>query len=198
MTSPKWEQLVRPPLLALRSRGMPVPVDNEPRSHPLDPASRLQAAAGTAERARTRLRELAERARAGVRELADGFRRSDRFFKMRVGIVGAWALLSMATLWGACGSFGPSNALGADVQVNRDSIMGVQLLVRNESTRIWEDVSLTLDDGWKYSQKTMRPHDLVVLSMSSFKKGEEAPPRDYKPRALVIACGRGSERFDLR
>jgi hypothetical protein len=130
--------------------------------------------------------------------VADDLRRADRFFKMRAAIVGAWAVLSVATLWGACPSSGPSNALGADVQVSRDSIMGVQLLVRNESTRIWEDVVLTLDDGWRYSHPTMRPHDLVVLSMSHFKKGEEAPPPDYKPRALVIECGRGSSTFDLR
>jgi hypothetical protein len=139
-----------------------------------------------------------DRAKARALELVEGFRRADRFFKMRLGIVGAWAVLSIATLWGACASTGATNALGADVQVNRDSIMGVQLLVRNESTRIWEDVVLTLDDGWKYTHRTMRPHDLVVLSMSSFKRGDDAPPRDYKPRALVIACEQGSDRFDLR
>jgi hypothetical protein len=140
---------------------------------------------------------LQERVRGGAAEAVESFRRSDRFFKLRAGIVAAWAVLSVATLWGACATTGPTNALGADVQVNRDSIMGVQLLVRNESTHIWEDVVLTLDDGWKYTHRTMRPHDLVVLSMSSFKKGEEAPPRDYKPRALVIACEQGSHRFDL-
>jgi hypothetical protein len=141
---------------------------------------------------------LAQRTRARVAKLTDDFRRADRFFKMRAGIVSAWAVISLVTLWATCPSSGPGNALGADVQVNRDSIMGVQLLVRNESTRIWENVVLTLDDGWRYTQPTMRPHDLVVLSMSHFKKGEEAPPRDYKPRALVIACGQGSDHFDLR
>lgn len=150
-------------------------------------AARVRAASAMA-------RSLGDR----LRQFAEDFRRADRFFKMRLGILGAWAVISMATLWGACATFSPTNALGADVQVNRNSIMGVQLLVRNESTRIWEDVVLTLDDGWKYTHKTMRPHDLVVLSMSSFKKGDDAPPRDYKPRALVIACGQGSERFDLR
>jgi hypothetical protein len=166
---------------------MGFPLDKGQTSQSAGTASRLRAAAA-----------LADRARGHIREFADDFQRSDRFFKMRVAIVGAWAVVSIATLWGACSSFGPTNALGADVQVNRNSIMGVQLLVRNESTRIWEDVILTLDDGWKYTHKTMRPHDLVVLSMSSFKKGEDAPPRDYKPRALFIACGQGSERFDLR
>jgi hypothetical protein len=139
-----------------------------------------------------------ERWRARAEQLWRDFRRADRFFKMRLGIVAAWGVLSLATLWGTCPSSGPGNALGADVQVNRDSIMGVQLLVRNESSRIWEDVVLTLDDGWRYTHRTMRPHDLVVLSMSSFKKGDEAPPRDYRPRSLLIACEQGEGRFELR
>jgi hypothetical protein len=147
---------------------------------------------------RSTVASLAERTGKRVARLAAEFRRADRFLKMRAGIVGAWVVISLATLWGACPSSGPTNALGADVQVSRDSIMGVQLLVRNESTRIWENVVLTLDDGWRYTQPTMRPHDLVVLSMSHFKKGKEAPPSDYKPRALVIECGQGSDHFDLR
>ena len=147
---------------------------------------------------RSTVASLAERTGTRLVRLAADFRRADRFLKMRAGIVGAWAVISLGTLWGACPSSGPTNALGADVQVSRDSIMGVQLLVRNESTRIWENVVLTLDDGWRYSHATMRPHDLVVLSMSHFRKGKEAPPRDYEPRALVIECGQGSDNFDLR
>ncbi len=143
-------------------------------------------------------RGLVPRARAALGRLAEEFRRADRFFKMRAAIVATWAVLSIATAWGSCGSTAPTNTLGADVQVNRDSIMGVQLLVRNDSTRIWEDVVLTLDDGWRYAHKTMRPHDLVVLSMEQFRKGEDAPPRDHKPRALRIDCEQGSGRFELR
>ncbi len=141
---------------------------------------------------------LAIRLRARASELAEGFRRSDRFFKIRLGIVAAWAVLSIATLWGACATPGPTNALGADVQVNGDSIMGVQLLVRNESDHIWEDVVLTVDDAWKYTQSTMRPRDLVVVSLSSFRRGDEAPPRDLRPRVLAISCAQGSGRFELR
>ena len=157
----------------------------------------LQAVPATTGKARPPA-TLAARLRTRVGELADGFRRSDHFFKMRVGIVAAWAVLSVATLWGACTNPGPTNALGADVQVNGDSIMGVQVLVRNESDQIWEDVVLTVDDAWKYSQGTMRPRDLVVVSLSSFRRGDEAPPRDHHPRVLVISCARGSGRFELR
>ena len=143
-------------------------------------------------------RLLARRAAERASKLAEDFKRSDRFFKMRFAIVAAWAVLSAATLWGACTSTDSTNALGADVQVNRDSIMGVQLLVRNESTKIWEDVVLTVDDGWTFTQSTMRPNDLIVVSMSSFRKGEEVPPGDYAPRTLAIRCQQGSHRFELR
>jgi hypothetical protein len=145
-----------------------------------------------------RASEFLDAAQAQASEILEGFRRSDRFFKMRLGIVGAWALLSAATLLGTCGSLGKGNPLGADVQVNRDSIMGVQLLVRNESSDIWEDVTLTLDDGWKYRQRTMRPQDLIVLPMRHFKKAGEAPPAGHEPRSLTIECDRGRSRFDLR
>jgi len=142
---------------------------------------------------------LGDRVRQGAEKLADDFRRADRFFKMRLGIVAAWAILAAATLWGACPSAGPTNALGADVQVLRESFVGgQQLLVRNESSDLWTDVVLTLDDGWRYAHKTMRPHDQIVLSMSQFRRGEEAAPRDYKPRLLRIECEQGSHSFDLR
>lgn len=147
----------------------------------------------------SQLRAQLEYVRHRVAELVTDFERSDRFFKMRVGIVAAWCVLSVATLWGACSISGASNTLGADVQVKRDSIiMGVQFLVRNDSGRRWEDVVLTLDDGWKHSLPVMRPGDQVVLSVTSFKKDDQAPPRDYKPRSLAIACEQGSYRFDLR
>lgn len=137
--------------------------------------------------------------RQRLEKWADGFRRSDRFFKMRLGVLATWALLSAVTLYAACPSSGPSNSLGADVQVLRESLVGgQQLLVRNESSEIWTDVVLTLDEGWRYEHRTMRPHDQLVLSMSHFRKGEQTAPRDFKPRSLTIACGQGSYSIDLR
>ncbi len=142
---------------------------------------------------------LAQRIREQAARWADDFRRSDRFFRMRVSIVGTWVLLSALTLWAACPSSGPSNSLGAEAQVLRESLVGgQQLLIRNESGDIWKDVVLTLDDGWRYQHHTMRPHDQLVLSMSHFRKGEQAAPRDFKPRTLTIQCDQGKHTFDLR
>lgn len=128
----------------------------------------------------------------------EAFRRSDRFFKMRLGVVSTWALLALVTLWTACPPSGPSNSLGADVQVGGSMVGGQQLLVRNESGRIWEDVVLTLDDGWRHEHRTLRPHDQLVLSMSHFRKEGQAAPRDFKPASLSVTCRQGSASFDLK
>lgn len=142
--------------------------------------------------------DLVGRVRGLALQLADGYRVSDRFFKMRLAILGGWAVLTIVTLWASCTTPSVTNSLGADVQVNRDSIMGAQLLVRNESNQIWTDVVLVLDGEWTFTQRTMRPQDLVVLSMSSFKRGPESPPRDYRPRVLTVTCKQGGDRFHLR
>jgi len=151
----------------------------------------------------TDLKALAPRPPATLRQRlerwGEDFRRADRFFKMRLGVVATWAVLSLVTLYGACPSSGPTNALGADVQVLRESLVGgQQLLVRNESSEIWTDVVLSLDEGWTYEHRTMRPHDQLVLSMSHFRKGDQAAPRDFKPRTLAISCGQGRHSVDLR
>lgn len=143
------------------------------------------------------------RGRDTLTHAAAVIRRTDRYTRMRAAIVATWAVLAVATLWGACGSPGASGPLGgrplgADVQVDRDSIMGAQVLVRNDSGRMWRDVALTLDGRWRYTEATMRPGDLVVVAVSSFRDGGQAPPPDHVPRTLSIVCDRGSARYELR
>ncbi len=142
---------------------------------------------------------LVERARSLAEQAAGTYRRSDRFTRIRAAIVGAWTLLAAATLWGACPSSGPTNPIGADVQVLRDSLVGgQQLLIRNESSAIWTDVKLTIEGGWRHERKTVRPHDQLVLSMAQFKRGGEPAPRDLKPRSLAVECDQGHFTIDLK
>src|SRR5512136_1824320 len=143
-------------------------------------------------------RALAGRAAEAYAAAAGGLRRAGRHQRMRLAIAGGWALASLLALWIAC-SGGGGNSLGADVQVLRDSLVGgQQLLVRNESTAIWTDLVLTLDGEWRHEQRTMRPHDQIVLSPSNFRRGSDAPPRDYKPRTLTLRCDQGRASFELR
>ncbi len=144
-------------------------------------------------------RSLPQRLQAWGARAVEDFRRSDRFFKMRVGVVGTWLLLSVVTLWAACPGSGPSNSLGAEVQVLRESLVGgEQILVRNESDQNWEDVVLTLDGGWEFLHRTLRPHDQLVLAVAHFRKDGASPPPGFRPRSLAIRCAQGKARLDLK
>jgi hypothetical protein len=124
-------------------------------------------------------------------ELAHGYRRSTRYFKLRAAVIGAWALLAALTFWGACPSSGPGNDLGARVRLERVALMGTQVGVENDSDELWQDVVLTLDGGWRFEKKTVRPRDRLVVGVTQFRRGEEAPPPDLEPRTLTVECDRG-------
>lgn len=129
-------------------------------------------------------------------DLADGYRKSTRYFKLRAAFVGSWLLLSLVTLWAACPSSpGPSNALGARVQLlsrtERGAIMGTQVYVENDSRRLWKDVVLTLDGGWRYERRTVRPADKLVVSITQFRREGQSAPPELEPRTLTIECDEG-------
>lgn len=162
-----------------------------------DAAPELAAAAN---RVKEGVRDLARGAVGAAGEvatdLADGYRKSTRYFKLRAAIVGTWALLSLVTLWASCPpSEGPSNALGARVQLlsrtERGALMGTQVYVENDSRKLWKDVVLTLDGGWRYERRTVRPADKLVVSLTQFKKDGVAAPAELEPRTLTIECDQG-------
>jgi hypothetical protein len=152
-------------------------------------------AAAAALRVKDGVRDLARGALGAAGDLAsdvaDGYRRSTRYFKLRAAVVGSWALLSLVTFWAACPSSGPGNALGARVRVERVALMGTQVGVENDSDDLWKDVVITLDGGWRYEKKTMRPHDKLVVAITQFRKGDEPAPGDLEPRTLTVECDQG-------
>ncbi len=156
--------------------------------------------AAAANRVKDGVRDLARGAvgAAGdlASDLAEGYRKSTRYFRLRAAIVGTWALLSVVTLWASCpGSNAPTNALGARVQLlsrtERGAIMGTQIYVENESRRLWKDVVLTVDGGWRYERRTVRPADKLVVSITQFKKDGQPAPAELEPKTLTIECDEG-------
>lgn len=135
-----------------------------------------------------RVKELA---RDVAQDLADGYRRSTRYVRLRAAIVAGWAALSIVAVWASCPSSTRSNALGAQAQLLRESIMGTQVLVENASERMWTDVAVTLDGGWRFEKPTVRPGDKLVLSLRQFQKDGLPAPQALKPRSLTIECEQG-------
>jgi hypothetical protein len=129
-------------------------------------------------------------------DLADGYRKSTRYFKLRLAVAGAWVVLSLATIWLACPGSGPSNPLGAEVQVSEE-LLGTQILVWNTSARMWTDVTLTLDGGWQWRTPTFREGQRLVIAASRFAKEGVSAPGDLRPRSLTIQCSQGKATTQL-
>jgi hypothetical protein len=156
--------------------------------------------AAAANRVKDGVRDLARGALGAAGDLAtevgDAYRKSTRYFRMRATIVATWAVLSLVTFWAACPpSSAPTNALGAKVRLlSRNEpgmLLGTQVLVENESGRMWRDVVLTLDGGWRYERKTVRPQDKLVVAVTQFRKGAAAAPAELEPRVITIECAEG-------
>lgn len=139
--------------------------------------------------AAARVKDLA---RDLAQELASGYRRSSRHLRLRVAVVGSWALLSAATLWMACPSAGPLEALGARVRVQEEVIGTTQILVENASRQMWTGVAITLDGGWRYRTSTVRAGQRLVLAASKFERDGAAAPGDLAPRTLTLECDQGA------
>jgi hypothetical protein len=159
----------------------------------------------------------AQRVKEGVRDLAlgalgaagdlasdvaEGYRKSTRYFKLRAAVVASWALLSIVTLWAACPSSGPANPLGAKFQLLLRSepgvLLGTQILVENDSRKVWRDVVVTLEGGWSYERKTVRPQDKLVVSIGQFRKDGQSAPAELAPREITVECSEGRVTAPLR
>lgn len=123
-------------------------------------------------------------------DVADGYRKSTRTFKLQALVIAAWAVLSIATIAIAWPRTGPSNALGAEVQVSEE-LLGTQILVWNSSGRMWTDVTLTLDGAWQWHTPTFREGQRLVIATNRFTRDGAAAPVDFRPRSLTIECAEG-------
>lgn len=140
--------------------------------------------------------------RGALADFAERYRKPTRYFRMRVGILGGWVLISLVTLFASCPPSGPTNSLGAIIQVlpRSESLMGTQVLVSNESHQNWTEVTFTLDGEWQLKKKTVRPGDKVVLSLDKFRKEDLSPPPDLSPQSIRIdaAEGQATEKLTRR
>jgi hypothetical protein len=148
-----------------------------------------------AQRVKEGVRDLARSAVDAAGDLASdvatGYRKSTRYFKLRAAVVGTWSLLALLTFWSACPSSGPANTLGAKSKLLAGSIMGSQVFVENESDQLWRDVVVTLEGGWRFEKRTVRPAESFVVPTNRFTKDGATAPPGLSPKTITIECVEG-------
>lgn len=154
-----------------------------------------------ATRVKEGVRDLARSAIGAAGDLAGdvaaGYRKSTRYFKLRAAVVGTWALLAAVTFWSACPSSGPTNALGAKARLLAGSIMGSQVFVENESEQLWRDVVVTLEGGWRFEKRTVRPGESFVAPTNRFTKDGVTAPPGLSSRTITLECVEGRVTMPL-
>jgi hypothetical protein len=157
--------------------------------------------AAAAQRVKEGVKDLARSAVGAAGELASdvatGYRKSSRYFRLRAAVIGTWVVLALVTFWGACPSSGPTNALGAKAKLLAGSIMGSQVFVENESGQVWRDVVVTLEGGWRFEKRTVRPAESFVVPTNHFSRDGATAPSGVASKTITIECAEGKITIPL-
>ncbi len=124
------------------------------------------------------------------------FDRRSRYFPQRMVVIGAFALLSTASVVYAFGG-GEDNPIGARVLVV-DTGFGIAIALHNESETIWRNVRVQLEPGgWIYRKPAFRPKERFSTQVHAFEKvtgkGKTIhPDRNFRPRVVRILTDQGA------
>lgn len=124
-------------------------------------------------------------------DVSDTYRKSNKFGRMRAGIVGAWALLSLVALLAAFVTTEREEATLAD------TIVGRVVSFKNGTDENWTDVTLTLEGGWAHFVRTIRPGQELGVEVTKFKKDGLGAPRDLSPRWIEIEGGQVDKKLKV-
>jgi hypothetical protein len=127
-----------------------------------------------------------------LKETVSDFQGASRFFKYKVAIIGAWALVSVVTLAFVLPSRGgPSNDLGA-VLIATEIVGRPVVSIRNGSEEPWENVVVQVNGAYRAALATIAPNGTITLTPTQLlgAQGEMAGP-DLKVREVRLQTTEG-------
>lgn len=136
-----------------------------------------------------RVKDIAQNLAADVTE---GYKRSNRFLRLRAAIVGGWVLITLVSLLVAFHS--EERDYRATLALTS---LGRVVSLNNNTDGNWTDVTVTLEGGWSHFERTIRPGQTVGILLSKFAKEGAPPPVDLNPRWVEIRCDQVDAKIDL-
>ncbi len=142
---------------------------------------------------------LGSRFNDSLDDAVQALRGKDHYFRLQAGLVAAWIVVSIATLGAVAWTGNPADKLGADVRAEM-AVGGPVLLVTNNSSSRWTDITYTLNENYVFRQAVLEPGDHKSIPVGRFRKGGSGgrrAPRDLEPKALAISCEQGQTHVQL-
>ena len=144
-------------------------------------------------------KSLGSRFNDSLDDVVHAFSGKDHYFKLQAGLVAAWVAVSVLTVGAVAWTGGPVDKLGADVRAEM-AVGGPVLLVTNNSSSRWTDITYTLNESYVFRQAVLEPGDHKAIPVGRFRKGGSGgrrAPRDLEPKALAISCEQGQTHLAL-
>lgn len=138
-----------------------------------------------------------DQVRASLVAQWQAFRRRSKYFQYRVYIGAAYVALIVLTVIVLVPRT-PSNRLGAYVlAAHGDFVVGSYIMVRNESKRDWEDVTLTLNGSHQFKTPAVKVGEKLTVALKKFQ-GQGAALQESDVRLLTIQTARGKETYQIK
>jgi len=148
----------------------------------------------------TRIRSQAESTALNVvailRETWEDFRNADRYFKYKLAILVAWAVLSLTGVFVACPAaptlMGPTSSLGARLVMGEETEHPAYVL-SNESDRAWEDVVVVVNHTYRAAISHVEPRAFVTITPKQLMGDNgKLAPFNLKATDLELHTRKGS------
>jgi CheY-like chemotaxis protein len=135
---------------------------------------------------------LGSRFNDSLGDAVEALRGKDHYFKLQAGLVLAWIVVSLATVGAVAWTGGPADKLGADVRAEM-AVGGPVLLVTNNSSSRWTDITYTLNESYVYRQAVLEPGDHKAIPVGraarAARHGAEGPGHLMRAGANAsVAC----------
>jgi len=141
---------------------------------------------------------FAETIRDQLGDLREALSRADRFARMRLWIVGALGIDVLGTLLVVLLS--GSRTLAVDVRFV-EAFPSNQVMLQNQGSML-SDVKITIDGRYTAHLKELPPGSMHAVGLEMDREFRDdakvAPPRDYKPRMVVVSSGVSRIDIDLQ
>jgi hypothetical protein len=130
--------------------------------------------------------------------LATDFKESNRFFKVKVGLIVGYIAICLATVFVFIPP-GELNEVGARLRVSKTEIVGGRyFLVVNESSDIWRSLVLTMNNQFTARYPALRPGKKKAFFYTKFKDSRGAKPsEDVYLRTFRLDCSAGAFERDF-
>ncbi len=131
--------------------------------------------------------DLALNAVSILKEAVEDFKNSDRFFKYKAGVIGAWFFLSVVSLGASCpGATGPHNDIEARLVVAGDATRPVYM-VKNDGKTMWKQARIVVNRQYSLTQNQVAPNSNVMVEIRLLVDDRQKPaPSDLTVNRIEI------------